>query len=228
MNRYTVDVRMVRHLIIKDWQLYQRQLAAYILGLLLALTLIGTGRHWPFYIGALLLMALLICAGGFAIQSSLINERKEQTLPFIMSLPVTPMDLYWGKLLGNTLLFLVPFALVVSGTTLLVLYTPLPDGLLVWSLLIFALLAMNFFLSLCVAIVVESEGWITFTMIALSTLISPYMMGIGSIETIGPTVKGDAVIWSAPALGILGAEGLVIVIALVATSWVQSRKTTFL
>lgn len=228
MSAFGGDFQMVKRLVRKDWQIYQKQLAAYVAGLFVALMLVGTGQAVPFYIGALLLLTLLICAGGFAIQSSLINERKEQTAPFIMSLPVTPMDFFWGKVLANTTLFLVPFGLVVGGTAFLVLFTSLPDGLLVWSTLIYFFLATNFFLSLCVAIVVESEGWSIFVMIALSTLISPFMMGIGMIDAIGTQIKTNNIVWSPPALGILCAELLVIAIALGVTSWVQSRKTSFL
>ena len=51
--------------------------------------------------GALLLLVQLLVVGTYAIQSSIMAERKLQTVPFIMSLPVTPMDVYWGKLLAN-------------------------------------------------------------------------------------------------------------------------------
>jgi ABC-2 type transport system permease protein len=228
MSAFNCDFQMVKRLILKDWQIYQKQLAAYVAGLLLALTLIGTGKAIPFYLGALMLLVLLICAGGFAIQSSLINERKEHTMPFIMSLPVTPMDFYWAKILANATLFLVPFLLVLGGTVALVLLTPLPDGLLVWSLLIYLFLAMNFVISLCVAIVVESEGWNIFTIITLSTLTSPFMMGIGMFDAIGKNIKTEHIVWSLPALAILSAQLLIIAITLGVTSWVQSRKTSFL
>jgi ABC-2 type transport system permease protein len=87
---------------------------------------------------------------------------------------------------------------------------------------------MNFFVSLCAAVVVSSEGWNIFIMIALSTLISPYLMGIGMIDAIGTQIKTNNVVWSLPALGLLAAHIGVIVIALGVTSWVQSRKASFL
>jgi ABC-2 type transport system permease protein len=228
MSAFHCDLQMIKRLILKDWQIYQKQLAAYVAGLLLGLTLIGTGKAIPFYIGALLLLVLLICAGGFAIQSSLLNERKEHTLAFVMSLPVTPMDFYWAKLIANATLFLLPFALVLSGTVALILWTPLPDGLLVWALLIYLFLAMNFVISLCIGIVVASEGWNIFVQIGLSTLISPFMMGIGLFDAIGKNIKTENIVWSLPALTIFSVQLLVMAIALGLTSWRQSRKTAFL
>jgi ABC-2 type transport system permease protein len=228
MNAFTFDFPMIKLLVIKDWQIYQKQLAAYVLGLLIGLTLVGIGKTWSFYIGALLLLVLLICAGGFAIQSSILNERKDQTLPFVMSLPVSPMDFYWSKLLANVAIYLVPFCLVVGGTVFLVLFTPLPDGLLVWALLICGYLATVFCVSLCTALVVESEGWNIFVQIGLSTMISPVMMGIGQIDAIARHIKTENIVWSLPACGIFLAEALVMILCVGITSWVQRRKTSFL
>lgn len=228
MTTNTFDLQTIKCLVIKDWQIYQKQLAAYVVGLLVALTLVGMAKTWSFYAGALLLLVLLICAGGFAIQSSLLNERKEQTLSFVMSLPITPMAYYWSKLLANVSIYLVPFSLVVGGTAFLVLFTPLPDGLLVWSLLIYGFLAMSFFVSLCSALVLESEGWNIFVQIGLSTLISPFFLAIGSIDAIGTSIKTNNIVWSAPAIGIFAAEFAVIVLALAVTSWIHRRKTSFL
>ncbi len=228
MNAIFSNLPMIKLLVIKDWQIYQKQLAAYVLGLLVGLTLVGIGKTWSFYIGALLLLVLLICAGGFAIQSSILNERKEQTLPFVMSLPVSPMDFYWSKLLANVAIYLAPFTLVVGGSAFLILFTPLPDGLLVWSLLIYGYLATIFCVSLCTALVVESEGWNIFVQISLSTMISPVMMGIGQFDAISSNIKTENIVWSLPALGIFLAQLMVMLLCVASTSWVQRRKTSFL
>lgn len=228
MNATSLDIQMIKILVMKEWQIYQKQLAAYVVGLLLGLTLVGLGKAWSFYVGALLLLTLLICMGNFAIGSSLLNERKEHTLPFVMSLPVTPMTFYWSKLIANVVIYLAPFALVVVSTMFLVLFTPLPDGILVWSLLIYGYLATAFFVSLCAALVLETEGWNVFVMIALSTLVSPFIMGVGMIDVIGKNIETNHIVWSLPAIGILIAEFAVILLAIVITSWVYRRKTSFL
>ena len=43
MNWSVSDAAMVGKLIVKDWQVYQKQLAGYVAGLLLALGLVGMG-----------------------------------------------------------------------------------------------------------------------------------------------------------------------------------------
>jgi ABC-2 type transport system permease protein len=219
---------MIKTLVVKDWQIYQKQLAAYVIGLIIALSFLGMGSRWSFYLGLCALLCLLVCAGGFAIQSSLTNERKEQTLAFVMSLPITPLDFFWAKFLANLLIYLVPLLLSVGGTAFLVLFTPLPDGILVWSLLIYGLLCTHFFVCLSTALVVESEGWNLFVMIGLSVTVGPFIVGLGSIEAIGVHIKTNNIVWSLPALAIFAAEIVVSALAVVIARWLYSRKLSHL
>ena len=92
-------LEMIRLLVVKDWQVYQKQLAGYAAGLILALGLIGSGSTETFNAGALLLLVLLVTTGFFTIGQIVMNERKEHTLPFVMSLPVTPTDYHTAVML---------------------------------------------------------------------------------------------------------------------------------
>lgn len=218
---------VIRVLVAKDWQLYQKQLAAFVLAGIVALCLLGMAKPWSFYMGSLLLIIVLVAAACFSISTSLLVERKEQTLAFVMSLPVSPLDFTLAKLAGNLLTFLVPFAVMLVGTLGVVLYTPLPDGLFAYSLLLFGHIALAYSLSLAVAMRVESEGWNTFTMIASMVLINPFMMALSQIDAISSTIREDAIVFSAPALAILGTQALLSVIAIGHTAWWHGRKSAF-
>ena len=224
----TSRLGMIKLLAIKDLQIYQKPLAGFVVGMILALGLIGTGKSWPFAAGSLLLLVLLVTISSFSIQATLIGERKEQTLPFIMSLPVSPMDYYWGKLLGTLAIYLVPFTLVAVGSVGLVLATPLPDGLLVFFVLVLSFLLMCFCVHLCVAIAVTSEAWIVFTMMALMTLVGPYIYGLVRFTSIRAHLNTNTIAWDGTTLGLLGAQVAVIAIVLGVTSWAHARKTSFL
>jgi ABC-2 type transport system permease protein len=228
MNTPTTRFERIQWLAKKDWHIFQKQLAAYMLGLIVALILIGTAKTVPFYIGSLLLMCLLLCVGGFSIQSSVMNDRKEKTLPFVMSLPIDAGDLFWAKILSTMTIYAVPFFMVVIVWMFLVFYTPIPDGFLVWSLLFLCFLALLFVLSLSAAVVIESEGWITFVMISLSVLVSPYMMGLAQIDDIQRYTKGEVIVWNSAALTIMGAQIAIGALALWVAYRVHTRKTTFL
>jgi ABC-type transport system involved in multi-copper enzyme maturation permease subunit len=218
---------LIRALIIKDWQLFQKQLALYVLAAIVALTLLSVPQWWSFYLGSLLLIIILVAVACFAISTSLLAERKEQTLAFVMSLPVSPLDLTVAKLAGNLLTFGVPFLLILASTVGVILFTPLPDGLLVLALLLFGHILVAYSISLAVAMQVHSEGWNTFVMIASMVMINPFLMLIGQIESIESVTRGDSIIISSTALGILLSQGLLAVAAIGLTAWWQGRKAAF-
>ena len=228
MNWSASDAAMVGKLIVKDWQVYQKQLAGYVAGLLLALGLVGMGSPLLSAAGGLLLLVLLIVVGTFAVGSLVMAERKEQTQPFVMSLPVTPMDVFWGKLLANLVIFLVPFLLVSGGLLALVLTTPRPDGAVPWVIVVALFMLAQFCLSLCMVIAVDSEGWNVFAMLALMTLIGPFIYWITWMDGIREHLKGDVIVWSPQVLGLIGGELAVIAIAILVAGWVHARKASFL
>ena len=228
MNWFASDAAMVGRLVVKDWQVYQKQLAGYVAGLLLALGMVGMGTPLLSAAGALLLLVLLIVVGSYAIQSSIMAERKQQTQPFVMSLPVTPMDVFWGKLLANLAIYLVPFLLVTGGLLALILTTPRPDGAATWTLVVAMFVLAIFCVSLCVAIAVDSEGWNTFAMLALMTLVGPFNYWVSRLDGMGRHLQTDAIVWNGTVLGLLGAELATIAIAILVAGWVHARKPSFL
>ncbi|QNN76959.1 hypothetical protein IAE60_13580 [Pseudoxanthomonas mexicana] len=228
MSWFASDAAMVWKLVVKDWQVYQKQLAGFVAGMLLALGLVGMGTPLMASAGALLLLVQLLVVGTYAIQSSIMAERKLQTVPFIMSLPVTPMDVYWGKLLANLVIYLVPFLLVTGGLLALILSTPRPDGAVPWLAVVALFMLTIFCVSLCVAIAVESEGWNIFAILALMTLIGPFLYWVSRLDGIVQYLKADDIVWSAPVLGVLAAEVTVIAVAILVTSWIHARKASFL
>lgn len=227
MKRFELNLPVIKRLIAKDWRLFQKQLAAYVTAGIVALCLLGMARGWSFYLGSLLLIVVLVAAACFSISTSLLAERKEHTLAFVMSLPLTPLDFYLAKLLGNLVTFFVPFLIMFIGTVAVIVFTPLPDGLIVFSILIFGFVALAYTLSLSVAMAVESEGWNTFAMIGSMVLINPFIMLLGQISEISQYVKTESIVWSLPAVSILLAQVMVSVAVLVATGWVHCRKQAF-
>ena len=226
MNR-PLNWPIIRLLMIKDWHLFRKQLAAYLLVGIVALAFLGLARPWAFYIGSLLLIILLVAMGCFSISMSLLTERKEQTLAFVMSLPVTPRDFTIAKLAGNLLTFAVPFLVIAACTALVVLGTPLPDGLLVFAAPVFGHILVAYCLSLAFAMQVESEGWNMFVMIGSMLLVNPMIMLLGQMESIRAVTEGEAIVFGAPILAILAAQLGVSAACLAFAVWWNGRKPAF-
>ena len=227
MKAMDLNVPMIKLLVAKDWHLFEKQLAVYVLAGIVSLCFIGLGKSWSFYIGSLLLIVVMVAAACFSISTSLLLERKEHTLAFVMSLPVSPRDFFVAKLIGNLITFAVPFLVMVLGTEAVILLTPLPDGLFIFSLLLFAYIGFAYCFSLGVAMSVESEGLNTFAMIASMVLINPFIMALGQIPAISMAASLDKVVWSMPAVAILSGLSLAGFAILCLTGWVHGRKRVF-
>ena len=223
----TLNRPAIRALVLKDWQLFEKQLAAHVLGGILALALIGHARAWSFYVGSLMLIIIMVSASCFAVSTSLMSERKEKTLAFVMSLPVSPLDFYLAKLIGNLITFGVPFLVFAGGAVAVTLTTPVPDGLVTLVVLICAHQLLAFCVSLCVALQVESEGWNIFAMVGSSVLINPLMAGLSQIPDIQRYWQGNEVVWSWQALSILAAQLVASLALLGFASWRHLRKQAF-
>lgn len=223
----TLNTPVIRLLVAKDWQLFQKQLAAYVLAGIVALCFLGLAKPWAFYVGSLTLLIVLVSAACFSISTSLLVERKDQTLAFVMSLPVSPLDFTVSKLVGNLLTFGVPFVVLLGGTLAVVLLTPLPDGLFVYSLLIFAYILFAYSISLAVSMSVESEGWATFAMIGSMVMINPYMMALAQVPEISKRIGVDALVWAPTAVALLATLALLSVAVIAVTAWVHGRKPAF-
>jgi ABC-2 type transport system permease protein len=223
----TLNIPVIRLLVLKDWQLFQQQLALYVLAGIVALCFLGLGKPWAFYIGSLMLIIVTVSVACFSIATSLVTERKEKTLAFVMSLPVSPLDFTVAKLAGNLLTFAVPFCVIAGGTLATVWLTPLPDGLFVYSLLIYGYILLAFSVSLAVAMSVESEGWSTFAMIGSMALINPFIMALTQVPAISERVDQDAIAWSPEAVAILAAVVLLSVAVIGTTAWYHARKPAF-
>lgn len=218
---------VIRALVVKDWQLFERQLAGYTAVGLLALALIGHAQAWSFYAGALLLIVVMSALACFAISTSTLSERKAKTLAFVMSLPVSPLDFYVAKLLANMVTFGVPYLLLGGGAVAVTLWTPIPDGLLTLVLMVLGHLLLAHAVSLCVAMRVESEGWSTFVMVGGSVLVNPFMAAVSQVPEIATPWQGEVVTWSWQVLTILALQVGLSLALLASLGWHYLRKQAF-
>ena len=155
------------------------------------------------------------------------RERKEKTLAFVMSLPVSPLEFHLAKLIGNLVTFGLPYLLLAGGAVAVTLWTPVPDGLVTLVLLLAGHMLLAFCVSLAVAMQVQSEGWNIFAMVGSSVLINPLMAGVSQIPDIQRHWATDQIVWSGALLAILAAQFGLSLALLGYTSWKHLRKQAF-
>ncbi len=220
---------MIKRLILKDWDLLRGTLLLYLAAGAVALGLVAQGSEATFYAGSILIITILFALGIHVAMLTVVVERTEHTLPFVMTLPISLGEYTTAKIVANLLIFLIPWTAITVGTfAVLAGRTGFPAGLIPFSLLVLMETFASYVLILAVALISESQGW-TIGATVVGELFLQVIMYVASHDsTIAATMKGNRIVWSPPAVHLLLGEVGAIVVLLGLTFWLQSRKTDFL
>lgn len=219
---------VVRTLILSDWNRHRFFILATIFGGILAVAMVQLGGELPTVLGSTWFFVSLIVFGCMLPVSNVINERKKQTLAFLMSLPLSVGQYTTAKILSTFGMFMVPWvSLVVTGLTLIVTRPDIPDGIILVFLILAGFTLVGFTVIAGVATTTESEAW---TIVATVALNSSY--GFAWYVLIrNPQLRADfgspVPVWSPTVVTILLSEVAAIAVILALTFYVQSRKRDF-
>jgi ABC-2 type transport system permease protein len=220
---------MIKRLVLMDWYFLRWAIAGYLAAGAVALVLVGTGGEASFYIGSILLITILIGVGIHLAMATVIQERTDHTLPFVMSLPISPRDYTTAKVLANVLIFLIPWlALTLGSFAVIAGRRGIPHGLIAFVAVLLGELFVSYILILATALVTESQGWTIGVMVTLNLAFQGFLYFVSHLPSLAAVMKGDAVVWPPAALALLAAELAVILLALGLTFFFQARKTDFL
>jgi ABC-2 type transport system permease protein len=219
---------VVQALILKDWRLHRMLISLTIVGGVIAIAILQLKSETAFMVGTVWFFVSLILLGSMLPISNVINERKKQSLAFLMSLPVSATQYGMAKLVSTIGMYLVPWtALVVAASTYMLTRPEVPHGIIPVMLILFGLPLVGFCAIAGAALVSETEGW---TIAATIVCNSSYGIGWFLIirnPAISGTLKSPVPVWNSPVLMILGGEIAAIVLTLGITFFLQSRKRDF-
>src|ERR1700685_1569077 len=212
----------VGHLILKDWRLNSPMIILSIVGGVIALVVLQLGGATPFVLGSVFFFISLIFCASLLRGSNIVNERKKQTLPFLMSLPISSVQYGTAKLGSTVGMFLLPWlTLVGAGLWFITVRHALPNGAIPMALI----LAMLPFIGFCIstgAALVGSEG---LNIVATAVVNSSYWLVWYILSTRFPALTRDwtsrAAIWSPTVLNVLAGESALIVLILGLTLFLQ-------
>ena len=224
-----MNTSIVKKLILKDWHFLRVPIVGYLAGSALALVLISLGGAGAFFAGLVVLITVLIAVGIHLAMTTVLGERKEQTLPFIMSLPISYMEYTTAKILANLLMFLIPWSAVVFAIVVLFTMGNAEGGIPFMVLLVTELFAA-YALLLAVAIVSESQSWTIGAMCFGNLFLQAFLYWLARDRSIGLdyTAKIHVAIWSPTAITVLTVEIALILLLLGGTFFFQARKKDFI
>ena len=224
-----MNYSMIKTLMLKDWYLQRWVILGSLLGGVIALGVVCLGGQAAFMIGLILLVTTLIAVGAQLAIATMVQERKDQTLSFVMSLPISYREYTTAKLLGTLLIFLVPWlALVLGSVALFAIPHGIPHGLLPFTVIMSVEILASTCLIISVALVTESQGWTIAAIMVGNLALNIFGYYVAHVAGIAKGMQGHEVMWSSAASILLLTEIAGIGLLLGGTFFFQSRKKDFL
>jgi hypothetical protein len=193
-----------------------------------ALAIVLTGKPVAFMLCIILLCSVIVGVGAQLAFVTTINERKEQTLAFVMSLPVSWREYTAAKILANLIIFLIPWLPLTAGALGLLLLPGATHGLVPFTAIMALEMLITTSLIVAAGIITESQAWTTAGIFCSGLGINLLGYVLAHLPGIANYMWGKRVYWSATAWIILICELLTVPLLLGVTFFVQSRKTDFL
>jgi len=222
MNR-SVVLRMM----LKDWYLCRLTLTLTAMAGTLCVGLLYFRRSGSSFVG---LTGALIAAILLSVLTpilTIVQERKQQNLAFVMSLPISPMQYTTAKILGNLAAFLAVWLVIAGGVIGTIARAGGYGGLIPVAVIAALTPFVAFCLLVAVAIVSESEP---VTLVIMGACNIAYSFGwfvLQRVPGLPENLKSPVAVWSEPVVWIIVGQVALAVLCLGLTFFFQSRKTSF-
>ena len=164
------------------------------------------------------------------IMQTVVMERQEKVLTFVMSLPVSVKQYTSAKLIAN----LAVFTMIWGSLSVVFLAIGflgergLADGAIPFSTIILLTIFVAYTFILGVGLVAESVGYCTAAIGISSVSAHLFASWLPDHPAIAPYISGDRAVWNEGAIEIVALELLVIIGLIALTYILQARKTDFL
>ena len=224
-----MNIPVVKRLILKDWYLNR---AIIVVSLVAGLVTIAGVAAWhgtqlAILFGMIVLVTIMIGIGAM-LMITIADERKLQTLPFVMTLPISYKEYTASKIVGSLLIFLVFWLALVAAMVLSILFLPgFRHGLIPFVVIMSVEILMSTCLITAVAVTTESHGWTVGVSQVGALSLNLIGWSIVRFPEIGGTMSSPAVHWSTTASVLILLEIGIIAVMLGAAFLVQSHKRDF-
>ncbi len=189
---------------------------------------IASWSAMAFNIGALTWITTVIALGVMLGIYGIMNERKEHSLEFVLSLPLSAREYVASKVIGLMLCFVAPWLVATASAIALVLGTAVPDGLLPYVVLLCVFTLSNFSVVLCGALHARSEAATTAIILVTNMAVSLFMFIVGGLPSLNAHMSGAVPVWNRTFFLVLGIELIVLAIAVTLPFLVAARRRDYL
>lgn len=149
-----------------------------------------------FNVGALMWLTTIVASGVMLALYGIVNERKERTLEFVLSLPLSFRDYHLSKLVGLLICFGIPWLSATIAAVVLIIVTALPDGLLPFVVLLCGFLLSNYCVVLCASLHARTERASTAMIIVTNMAVTLFMFVVGAIPSLRSHMASTVPVWN--------------------------------
>ncbi len=219
---------IVYELIRKDWELNRFAVGMGIVLGILAIGITFFGGTTAAVIGIVCFYTVM-CVLGSILPKNIYDERKHQTMAFIMSLPVSAIEYSIAKIISTIGIFLLFWLTMVGvAATMILTRKEIPDGLIPLMLVLSSLVLLGFVLICSVGMVKENENWATAIVILVNLCYSLGWFLLIRIPEVGRSAFRAKIVWNPILVTTLGIEFTLIALLLGLTVFLQTRKRDFI
>lgn len=219
---------MIFKLTMKDWHLFKHYIGGYVLlGLLSAVVLI-LPYEFTFYTGVVMIITVLIGSSAHLAITSVITEKKENQMSFMMAMPIDALDYSVSKMIGNLAIYTICWAAVMALTIVLILLSHIPNGLIPMVLLSGMEILVATTIILSIGLLTGSEGITIFVMIVLNVTFNLFLFSVVKLPGIADHISGAVATFNDSVFIVMSIEVALILAIILFTLYVKSRKLCFL
>lgn len=191
-----------------------------------AVIYIGTTRQ-TFAFGTMLMVMGPVLVAALMSNALMVNERRDQTLAFIMSLPVTIMDYTWAKIGLALPVYFVTWGLSLALIEVLIVHSPAPPGIVAVFALLYGGLMCVSLLNMSVALITGSRRLSSAVTAGSGMVVGLGVAVFGRASGITEGFNNNSFRWTPEIFASLGGEALLAVLTLAVLLYVQARKKDF-
>ena len=219
-------------LVVKDFEIMKTPVLCWWAGGLLSAALPWLFDGPRVFLASLILFVTAMAGAGLhSVMQTVVEERREKTLPYIMSLPITVREYTSAKLVANLMIFGVVWVTLSAASLVVAVGTadsPLAKGTIPFITIVLVGILLAYTIVLAVSLVSESIG-LSITAIVVSNVATQiFLWWVVGLDGIRSRIEGSVAVWSDTALTILGGQLLGVLGLLWLTFVLQARKRDFI
>lgn len=219
---------IVKQLVIKDLQILRIPTLCWWLGGIASVLVALFGGPALGMAATILFVTCMAGAGVHAAMLSTVEERREQVLPFIMSLPISVKEYTSSKLIANMICFgVVWITLSAASFVVFIGDDGLPDGSRPMLVIVLLGILLAYTIILSTGLIFEALGPTIVAIVAANIGTQIYIWIIAELQGIRAYTGGDVAVWNSTVISVLAIQAAAIVALLVGTYVSQARKSDF-